>query len=389
MSTECDAGPIDRTSARHHPMLGLGDQALRLNHIGGTLSASQAPRRVMAGFLVFTFNLTVAWLGYLSYGCRPLDALYMVIITVFGIGYGEYCPITDASRWFTMLVIVVGTGSVLFTFGGCIQLMAEGEFQRALDQRRKTRDIASLRDHVVICGFNHIGQVLASQLKQAEQSFVIVEESSQALTMAEEAGYRVCQGQATDEQTLLLAGVDHAKYLATVLPGDADNLFITLTARGLNRELIILSRGDVPSTEKKLRQAGADHVILPAGISGMQMANVITRPTAVDFLEQTTERKRLNELLAHVELQMDELTVAEGSGLEGLSIADIKVTGKDVFMVIALRRPDGSTLNQPAATETLRAGDALVVLGRTGDMPLYARRYGIAHTSRYRAGARS
>jgi voltage-gated potassium channel len=187
----------------------------------------------------------------------------------------------------------------------------------------------------------------------------------------------------------LLAGVDHAKYLATVLPGDADNLFITLTARGLNRELIILSRGDVPSTEKKLRQAGADHVILPAGISGMQMANVITRPTAVDFLEQTTERKRLNELLAHVELQMDELTVAEGSGLEGLSIADIKVTGKDVFMVIALRRPDGSTLNQPAATETLRAGDALVVLGRTGDMPLYARRYGIAHTSRYRAGARS
>jgi hypothetical protein len=109
--------PIDRPPAGYHPMLGLGDTALRINPIGGTLSASQAPRRVITGFLVFTFNLTVAWLGYLSYGCRPLDAIYMVIITVFGIGYGEYCPVSDASRWFTMLVIVVGTGSVLFTFG--------------------------------------------------------------------------------------------------------------------------------------------------------------------------------------------------------------------------------------------------------------------------------
>ena len=352
------------------------------------MGASKALRRVVAGFIVFAFILSVAWIGYLSFGCKPLDALYMVVITVFGIGYGEYCPITDTGRWFTMFVIVAGTGSVLFTFGGFIQLMTEGELHRALDQRRKTRDIAGLRDHVVICGYNHIGQVLAKQLKLAEKPFVIVEESSQALTLAEEAGYRVCQGLATDEQTLLLARVDQAQFLATVLPDDADNLFITLTARGLNSELVILARGDVPSTEKKLRQAGADHVILPAAISGMQMANLITQPTAIDFLGQNTERQRLNEMLVHLELQMDELTVSEGSALDGLTVAEIEVKGKDIFMVIALRRADGRTVTRPDAGETLKAGDALIVLGRVGDMPQFTRRYDVSHPSRYRTGAR-
>jgi voltage-gated potassium channel len=129
------------------------------------LGASTALRRVVAGFVIFAFIVSIAWIGYLSFGCRPLDALYMVVVTVFGIGYSEFCPITDSGRWFTMFVIVTGTGSVLFTFGGFIQLMTEGELHRALDQRRKTRDIAGLQDHVVICGFNHTGQVLARQLQ--------------------------------------------------------------------------------------------------------------------------------------------------------------------------------------------------------------------------------
>ncbi|WP_139558396.1 potassium channel family protein [Methylotetracoccus oryzae] len=352
------------------------------------MGASTALRRVVAGFAIFAFIVAIAWVGYLSFGCRPLDALYMVVVTVFGIGYGEFCPVTDSARWFTMFVIVTGTGSVLFTFGGFIQLMTEGELHRALDQRRKTRDIAGLHDHVVICGFNHIGQVLARQLQLAERPFVVVEERSQALTLAEEAGYRVCQGLATDEQTLLLARVDHARALATVLPDDADNLFITLTARGLNRELVILARGDVPSTEKKLRQAGADHVVLPATISGMQMANLITQPTAVDYLAQNTERQRLNEMLSHLELQMDELTISEGSALDGLTIAEIEVKGKGIFMVIALRHADGTTVTRPDSSEILRGGDALIVLGHAGDMPQFTRRYDVSHSSRYRAGAR-
>jgi voltage-gated potassium channel len=352
------------------------------------LGASKALRRVVAGFIVFAFIVAVSWIGYLGFGCPPLEALYMVVITVFGIGYGEFCPITGSERWFTMFVIVTGTGSVLFTFGGFIQLMTEGELHRALDQRRKTRDIAGLKDHVVICGYNHIGQVLARQLQIAEKPFVVVEESSQALTLAEEAGYRVCQGLAIDEQTLLLARVDHAKALATVLPDDADNLFITLTARGLNSELVILARGDVPSTEKKLRQAGADHVILPATISGMQMANLITQPSAVDYLAQNTERQRLNEMLSHLELQMDELMIAEGSALDGLTVADIEVKGKGIFMVIAVRRADGTTITRPESSAKLNAGDALIVLGHTGDMPQFTRRYDVSHASRYRAGAR-
>ena len=352
------------------------------------MGASTALRRVVAGFIVFAFILAIAWIGYLSFGCPALDALYMVVVTVFGIGYGEFCPVTDGERWFTMFVIVTGTGSVLFTFGGVIQLMTEGELHRALDQRRKSRDIAEMRDHVIICGYNHIGQVLAHQLRLAERPFVIVEDDISALTLAEEAGCRVCQGLATDEQTLLLARVDKAQALATVLPDDADNLFITLTARGLNGELVILARGDVPSTEKKLRQAGADHVVLPATISGMQMANLITQPTAVDFLAQNSERRRLNEMLGHLDLQMDELKISEGSALDGLTVAEIEIKGKGIFMVIAVRRADGSTVTRPDSSVTMRAGDALIVLGHTGDMPQFTRRYDVSHASRYRAGAR-
>jgi voltage-gated potassium channel len=152
--------------------------------------------------------------------------------------------------------------------------------------------------------------------------------------------------------------------------------------------LVILARGDVPSTEKKLRQAGADHVVLPATISGMQMANLITQPTAVDYLAQNTERQRLNEMLSHLELQMDELTISEGSALDGLTIAEIEVKGKGIFMVIALRHADGTTVTRPEPSEILRAGDALIVLGHAGDMPQFTRRYDVSHASRYRAGAR-
>lgn len=352
------------------------------------MSPSKALRRVVAGVTGFATILALAWIGYMHFGCRALDAVYMVIITIFGIGYGELCPISDTGRIFTIFVIVSGTSSVLYTFGGFIQMMTEGELQRVLDQRRKTRDIAGLRGHVVICGYNHIAQVLAHQLGTVDREFVVVDEEKQSLIHADEAGYRVCEGAATDESTLLAAGVERASVLATVLPSDADNLFITLTARGLNRELIIVARGDLPSTEKKLRQAGADHVVLPATISGMRIANLITQPSAVDYLKQNTERQRLNEMLGHLELQMDELTVSEGSELDGITVGDIEVKGKGIFIVVALRKSDGEVVTHPEPTQPLGAGDALIVVGHTGDMPQFSRRYQVSHTSRYRTGVR-
>jgi voltage-gated potassium channel len=352
------------------------------------MTESRAVRRVLSGAATFAAILAMAWIGYMHLGCHALDAIYMVVITIFGIGYGEYCPISEGGRIFTIFVIVSGTSSVLFTFGGFIQMMTEGELHRVLDQRRKTRDIASLRGHVVICGYNHIGQVLAHQLKSADRPFVIVDPDEQALILAEESGYRVCEGVATDEQTLMSAGVERAQVLATVLPSDADNLFITLTARGLNRELIIVARGDVPSTEKKLRQAGADHVVLPATISGMRMANLITQPSAVDFLKQSGERQRLNEMLGHLELQMDELTVSQGSELDGATIGDIEVKGKGIFLVVALRQLDGEIITQPEPSKILGAGDTLIVVGHAGDIPQFSRLYQVSHASRYRTGVR-
>jgi voltage-gated potassium channel len=345
-------------------------------------------RRVLIGLISFAAVIVVSWFGYIALGCRSLDAIYMVIITIFGIGYQEFCPMSETSRMFTIFVIVAGTSSVLFTFGGVIQMMTEGELNRIIAQRHKTRDIANLAGHTIICGYNHIGQILAQQLEKEAEKFVIVEASSERLTSAEELGYRVCQGLATDEQVLVSAGIERAKALATVLPDDADNLFITLSARGLNQSLTILARGDIPSTDKKLRQAGADHVILPAIISGMRMANLITQPTAVDFLRQNAERDRLNEMLAHLHLQMSELTVAEGTDLAGLTIADMEVRGKGIFIIVALRRGGGDIIIQPEADLVVDGGDTLIVLGHEGSIPQFTQRHNISHPSRYKTGVR-
>ncbi|NJM86090.1 MAG: potassium channel protein [Cyanobacteria bacterium CRU_2_1] len=345
-------------------------------------------RRILVGVIFFVFTLIGAIFGYTLLDCPFFDAIYMVFITIFGIGYGEFCPVSPSSRVFTILVIVAGYASAAYAVGGFVQMVTEGEIHRALDQRRKTKDIANLENHTIICGYGRIGQVLAHKLAETKQPFVIVDNDSNRLTSAEEIGYRVCQGDATDEQALEAAGIERAKVLATVLPNDAANVFITLTARGLNPKLEIVARGELPTTEKKLLQAGANHVVSPASISGMRMATLITHPNTVNFLDQSDDRLRLNELLAQIDVQVDELIIPHNSPLAGGTIADLEVRGKGTFIVVALRKPDGEIITHPSHSTRVEAGDIVIVLGHRGDIPQFSRLYNIKRKLRYR-GAKS
>lgn len=346
--------------------------------------------RIQVGVAFFTGTLLLAVTGYTLLGCSLLLSVYMVIITIFGVGYGEVCPVqTPPQRLFTIFVIIAGYASAAYTVGGVIQMIAEGEIKQVLEQRRKTKDIASLQQHTIICGYGRIGQVLAKKLAASEQPFVIIDHSLERLTHAEEMGYRVCQGDATDEQVLGTAGIERAKTLATVLPNDAVNVFITLTARGLNPNLIIVARGELPSTEKKLLLAGADHVVSPASISGMRMANLITHPNTIQFLDQSEDRVRLNELLAQIDVQVDELNIPPDSPLVGGTIADLEVRGKGTFIVVALRKADGEVMTHPSHSVLLDARDTVIVLGHRGDIPQFKRLYDVRRKQlRYR-GAQS
>lgn len=347
----------------------------------------QSPfRRILTGAIFFVMTLIGAAIGYLLFGCPLLEAIYMVIITVFGVGFGEFCPVSPAQRIFTIFVIVAGSSAAVYTVGGLVQMVMEGELKEVLEHRRKAKDLASLEQHSIICGYGRIGQVMARKLTEAKQEFVVVDNSDERIASAEESGYRICQGNATEEDTLLLAGIQRAKVLATVLPDDALNVFITLTARGLNPDLTIVARGEMPTTEKKLRLAGANHVVSPASISGMRMANLITHPNTIQFLDQGEERTRLNELLAKIDVQVDELTIPSNSPLVGRTISDLEVRGKGTFIVVAIRKQDSEMITHPSQEMLLDPKDVVIVLGHRGDIPEFNRLYEVKRQIRYRGG---
>ena len=343
-------------------------------------------KRILTGTVFFVLTIIIAVFGYIMFGWTLLEAVYMVVITIFGVGYGEVKPLETATeKIFTILVIIAGTSSAVYIVGGFVQMVAEGEINRALSDRRKLKEIESLERHTIICGFGRIGQILAQQLQEDRQQFVIIDINSELLTTAEQMGYLTQVGNATDENILRSAGIDKARVLATVLPDDAANVFITLTARGLNHRLSILARGELPTTEKKLKLAGADRVVLPATISAMRMANLITRPTASDFLEND-ERYYIDEVLSQIDVRLDELSVVSGSPLVGKTVSQIEVRGKGSFIIVALRRQDGTLIRNPQPEVILKAKDKVIVMGHQGDMPRFART-NESHKMRYRGRA--
>jgi voltage-gated potassium channel len=345
-------------------------------------------RRLFIGTVFFVITLVVAVAGYMLAGWTLLEAVYMVVITIFGVGYGEVRPIESPTlRVFTILVIIAGTSSAVYMVGGFVQMITEGEINRALGARRMMKEVESLRNHVIICGYGRIGQILARKMAEARQSFVVVDSSHDRLEQAEAKGYLVLHGNANDETVLQTAGIERARFLATALPDDASNVFITLTARSLNPDLIILARGEYPTTEKKLRQAGADHVVLPATIGALRMAHMITHPAALDFLDQNDGGANLNEVLSKLDVQIDELAVPPDSHLAGGTIGDVEVRGKGTFIVIALRQANGETIIHPTHATPIEAGDTIIVMGHRGDIPKFAQHYSLKRQMQYR-GAR-
>ena len=346
-------------------------------------------RRILTGVVFFILTVLLATIGYMVAGWSPLDAFYMVVITVFGVGFGEVLPInTPALKIFTILVIVSGTSSTVYAVGGFVQMVTEGEIKQILGRRMMQETIKVLKDHVIICGFGRMGQILTRNLADAQIPFVVIDNNVDRIEQAESQGYLVYLGNATDDSVLYNVGIESARALATVLPDDAANVFITLTARELNSKLMILSRGELPSTERKLRLAGADQVVLPASISAMRMAHMITHPATVDFFNQGDGRNTLNELLGRMDIQMDELAITPKSGMIGATIGDIETRGNGMMIIVALRRADGSVTTHPEQMTVLAEGDAVIVMGHQSDISQILRSLVARRRMRYRGSFR-
>ena len=295
-------------------------------------------------------------------GWPLFDALYMVIITISGVGFGEVRVMTrPMERVHTIFVILFGMLAVGYTLARFIQFLTEDEIQNLVGHVRMKRQLEMLHDHVIIAGYGRIGSLVSDELAAAGLSFVVIDMSTKKTDELEAKGYLHVVGDANEESVLREAGIERAKVLVSVMPSDAINVFITLTARQLAPKARIVARAEQPSTQKKLKQAGADHVILPAAIGAHRIVSLLTRPSAMELFELVTQRSSL-------EIEMDEIPVQSGSPLHGETRRHADIGRKTGIMVIAVKRADGRVEFPPTGDEALATDDTLVVLGRQANL---------------------
>ncbi len=322
-------------------------------------------RNLIAGVIFVTSVMIASTLAYMSQGWSLSDAAYMVVLTVYTVGYDEVRPIdTAALRGITVTLIVTGCTGMIFLTGTLIQLITVSQFQAFFGTRRMQKEIDQLNGHVIICGYGRIGQSLAVDLKSGGQDFVVLDRGESRLEAAKSAGYLTLQGDATDEDVLRQAGILRARALTTVLPDDAANVFITLSARSLNKNLTIIARGEIPATERKLIQAGADRVVLPAHIGAERIAELLLFK-AMAHLRDSSKMEAITNELKRLGLDLEIVSAAKGSPAAGATIADIERLAGGSFMVVAIEEADGgSTIFQPPLNMRIKPGEGIAVVGR-------------------------
>lgn len=324
---------------------------------------------MIAGVSIFFVVCIAAIAGYVVAGWEIGDAVYMVIITIFGVGYGEVRPVTSwPLRGLTIMVIVAGYGAVIYTVGGFIQLVIDGELNRAFGARRMKKEIDQLSGHTIICGFGRMGTTLAKELKDAGEPFVAIDTLGGASPLADDDGYLLIHGDASEEEVLEQAGIRRARVLTTVLSDDATNVFVTLTARQMNPDLTIISRGEHRRTASKLRSCGADTVVMTTTIGAAKISQLILRPAADELLDQLVDHG-LGLDLEHIGLELDEILVEEGSMLANRSLRDIDVRGSHGYLIVGVRHADGVTIMHPPESTQISVGDVVVILGYHDDIP--------------------
>jgi voltage-gated potassium channel len=310
--------------------------------------------------LVAVFVLSV--LGFRYIGQYDwLESVWMVVITISTVGYSENTDSSPAMMVLMMLVIMLGVSAAAYTCGGFIQLMLEGEVERVLGRRKMTKELNRLNNHVVICGFGRLGQDLATQLSHRELPFVIIDLSPEKILQASELGFLAIQGDATSEQILEQVHIDKARALATALPTDAQNVFITLTARNLHEKIQIIAKSEEESSCRKLRQAGADKIVMPHRVGAQQMERMISRPSTADLVELFAEA-------SHFEMELDEFKVSQGNQLVGCSLEDSKIKDNFNLLVVGIKDEAGHFRFNPQPQETIRSLDTLLVMGQVSDI---------------------
>lgn len=336
---------------------------------GSLEGAFGSPIRNLVGILVF-MGLVVAgaiW-AYMAAGWSFEEASYMVTLTVFSVGYGEVHPVnTPYLHTVTMSTMVLGcTGMILLT-GTLVQVLTALQLRALFGADRMQHQVDQLDGHVILCGYGRFGIQLAQELKTGNHPFVLVDRDPVKLADAENAGILCIPGDATDETALITAGIHRARVLATVLPDDAANVFITLSARNLNPKIKIFSRGEAPSTEGKLRHAGANEVVLPTHIGAERIADMILYPGTANFIGSSDQLEEAHRWIEMLGLEIELVKVVEHSALAGSLVGEAERRVGPGFLIVQINRPDGTTLPRPGLGERINPDDDVIFVTRDHD----------------------
>ena len=314
-------------------------------------------RHLKISIFVLAMLVSLGVTGYMGIeGWRFLDALYMTVITLSTVGFREVHDLSDAGKTFTIFLILVGVSVIGYIVGSLAQIMFEGQFQRIIGRKKVEKMVEALHDHYIICGYGRMGSLICKEFAAKPLSFLVVERDLEIIEKLKEESYLFLHGNATDDETLLKAGIRKAKGLISVVTSDTENVYITLTARGLNPDLFILARAGEEGSEIKLKRAGASKVISPYLIGGSRMAQAVLRPNVVDFIEIATGHDNL-------ELQMEELSIPAGSRYIGENLVSSGFRKETGVIIIGIKKASGKMLFNPNPHSKIEAHDTLIFLG--------------------------
>ena len=285
-----------------------------------------------------------------------VDSFYATITTLSTVGYGDFAPETVEGKLFAVFIIIFGVGTMFYSLVLAAETFIEFRLRSLLGRGKLGKMIDKMNNHYIICGCGRIGYLICRELAAEKIPFVVIDNSPEIIQKIQDEGIIYCKGDATQDKVLIEAGIKRAKGIVCVLPSDAENLYVILTAKELNHDIFVLSRSEEEESEHRLLRAGANRVVSPYMLGGTRMAMAIIRPAMLDFIEISTRRQSL-------ELRMEELAVGDGSPIIRKSLEESGIRQRYGLIIVAVKKDSGKMIFNPQASYMITKGDKLIAMG--------------------------